>query len=166
MITIYGIWYNDVEAPGLVAMMFDGKLAQRLADESWDFIRNNPFDTDTILGELQALEGKSDDECNTVMAEHDRVTRAWRSNIPLSRYASDDYLFEMFVNDGFSVSPVVVHGAPQFNYMSLRNAVQHDAWMERQLRWNIGESHVLSEVDMHRRVSSVERVLAYLSRRR
>lgn len=164
MITVYGIWYKDVEAPGLVTMMCDGKLAHRLADESWEFIRNNPFDSDTILGELQALQGKSDEEIRSVMAGHDRITKAWRSNLPLSHYAPD-YLFEMFVHDGFIVEPVTVHGAPQFDYLALRTAVQHDAWMQKQLK-DTGDSHVLTETDMHRRVSSVERVLAYLARRR
>ncbi len=164
MLIAYGVWYKDPEAPGLVTVMFDGKLAQRLADESWEFIKNNPYDTDRIIAELNAVNGKSDAEIDAVMAAHDQEAKAWRSNIPLARY-EPDYLYEMFVSDGFGVHPFPVHGVPQFDYLALRNAVAHDAWTQKQLR-ETGDSHVLSETEMHRRVSSFERALAFLTRRR
>jgi hypothetical protein len=162
MITIYGIWAKDVESPSLVTMMFDGKLAQELADASWDFIKNNPHDGDRVIADLEALHGKPDEEIANGMDAIEKRTLDWKSKVALYPYAPE-YHFDMFVTDGFAVGPVKVHGTPQFDFFALGHAVRLTALMHPDADRMEGS---LSRAETGRRMDTFHRMLSYLTRRR
>jgi hypothetical protein len=151
MFTIYGIYAQDAECCSSVAFIADGKLAQRLCEETNKFLQNSLNQLETWDAEIEDAIDKGDfDEALDI---HSKRIAEWNEKCPLHNYAPN-VDFEN-CRQGLFVKPIEVAGTPQFDPIYTRYAV------DRMRRF-----HVKRLEDLDQMVQIFQNTLAFLTKKR
>lgn len=166
MIQTYGIWANDVECPSLICLLVDAGLANRLALETNEFLKQNPYDREADLAELEAAHGKSEDEIGAVLDRLQARERAWRKRVPMSPYVREDYPFEN-LDEGVSADKCfLLQGTPEFADVDLKQAMRMAILLDPNPGRATGAFMMPDDYQMEKQMALFRRTLEHLTRRK